>query len=438
MPTLYVNSGAGGSNNGTDWTNAYLKLASAAAAVTAGDLIKVHNAHAEAYSAAETIPFAAACSVICVDKDNSDALSTGAVCGSQTGNFALTVTGAHRVFFHGITFRNGNTGGSGGAMIQFSTDGAQYTFSECSFVSVGTGSGAYAVLTPGAGGGVSCWMAFSKCTFTGLAQIRAGVVEWDDCSVTSTFQFGNSSSGGGNGPATFRANGCNFSDVGSGTLILNPSTNGGISYTFTNCRMHTGTIQATQTDGKHQNSVWLFNCSSGDNHYVLAHYDALGSTTISPTIYANDGAKYDGTNGCSWVVASTAYASFTHPYVSPWIDKYHAGASAITPRLECFRDGSTTIYDNTQVWSELSYQGTSGSTKAEIVSNRATPLASGSTTGRTSTLTHASWETGTSADVAFKLDHGAITPAEIGHLRMRICVGATNVTDLYVDGKIRL
>jgi len=200
------------------------------------------------------------------------------------------------------------------------------------------------------------------------------------------------------------------------------------------------TVLATPTVvlNKAMTTIELFNCSSGDEHWHFGHYDPLGSTVASSTIYATDGAKYDGTNGVSLKIETTGNCSYFTPYVSPWIDKYNAGGVEITPRLECFRDGSTTIYDNTQVWSELSYQGTSGSTKATIVSNRAAPLASGVTTGRASTLTHASWETGTSADVAFKLDHGAITPAEIGHLRMRICVGATEVTDLYVDGKIRL
>jgi hypothetical protein len=277
--------------------------------------------------------------------------------------------------------------------------------------------------------------AASGITLNGLGEMTGATYDAGSTSQTVTFTQANA----GNG-VNWTLIGCDFSKQGANTLVGAAAGSGSMQIDLVNCALGTGTVLAAATTvlNKGNTTVNLYNCANGDNHFACAHYDAFGSTVASATIYATGGAKYDGTNGVSLKISTTPNCSYFTPYVSPWIDKYNAGGVEITPRLECFRDGSTTIYDNTQVWSELSYQGTSGSTKATIVSNRATPLASGSTTGRTSTLTHASWETGTSADVAFKLDHGAVTPAEIGHLRMRVCVGATEVTDLYVDGKVRL
>jgi hypothetical protein len=168
----------------------------------------------------------------------------------------------------------------------------------------------------------------------------------------------------------------------------------------------------------------------------LYHADAFGETTVSNTIYANDGAAYDGTNKCSWKIVTTANCSYYYPYVSPWIDCYHSGTGAITPYLEILRSGSTIKYQDDEVWGEFSYQGTSGSTKATIVSDRMTLL--GTAADQTASSLDASGWTGEDAtnNAFMKLESGSITPAEIGHLRARVCVGEPSIT-VYVDPTIR-
>jgi len=182
--------------------------------------------------------------------------------------------------------------------------------------------------------------------------------------------------------------------------------------------------------------VWVYNSGTGDNHYLFGYHNALGSITAITGKYASGGAKYDGTNGVSWQIDTTASASYLTPFFTPWIDLYHSGTSAITPKLEILRDGSATAYDNDEVWAEFSYQGTSGSTKATIVDDRMA-LAGTPAAQTTGDLGAGGW-TGEGGTAWFGKLHTAstITPAEIGMLRARVCVGVASST-VYVDPYIR-
>lgn len=231
-------------------------------------------------------------------------------------------------------------------------------------------------------------------------------------------------------------NGCDLSAV-TGTLV-GDCTNYSLEAIFTNCKLGSGvTPLASQTVANSGGgSCWLFNCSSGDQHYHFEHHNALGSTVMETGIYANDGALYDGTNHVTWKIVTSPNASFYAPYISPWMEQYHDGTSAITPILEIVRSGSATAYQNDEIWGEWTYQATSGSTRSSFVDDRKEPLASPAdqTTGD---LGAGDW-TGENATSWFgKLaPASAITPAEIGMLRARVCVGEPSIT-VYIDPTIR-
>jgi hypothetical protein len=134
-------------------------------------------------------------------------------------------------------------------------------------------------------------------------------------------------------------------------------------------------------------------------------------------------------------VASSANANFYSPYVTPWIPVYHDGTSAITPALEILRDGSATAYQDDEVWAEFSYQGTASSTRSTIVSDRMALLGTAANQG-TGALAAGDW-TGEGGTAWFgKLEPASITPAEIGHLSARVCVGEPSIT-VYVDPQVR-
>jgi hypothetical protein len=88
------------------------------------------------------------------------------------------------------------------------------------------------------------------------------------------------------------------------------------------------------------------------------------------------------------------------------------------------------------VWGEFSYQGTSGFSLSTIVNDKMA-LAGTAADQTTGALGAGDW-TGENATSWFgKLNPtSAITPAEIGHLRARVCVGEPEIT-VYVDPQIR-
>lgn len=432
MTIYYVSSVDGSdSDDGTTWALAKATLkAGIDLATTDGDQVYVDSAHAEAPTAGVTFTFAANIQVITVNR-STGAATTGASVAGATNNVSLTFLGAKVALIYGISF---SVNGTGDVSI-LGTDNGSYSFIYCSFIT-SIGSGSTIIIGTSVG---NLFIRFSDCTFTvnnSSAYISTdGAIQFYDCifngsNLTTAFQ----SLGGRQKEVIFE--GCDLSTYNS-TLFGN-NTGSTALYKLVDCKIGSAITVAVFTDPVNESNqhVFLYNCASDDTHYALAHYNAIGETTVSTGIYANDGAVYDGTNRCSWKIVTTANCSYYTPYVSPWIDCYHSGTSAITPYLEILRSGSATAYQDDEVWGEFSYQGTSGSPLAIIVDDAMALL--GTPADQTTGSLDASGWTGENATSWFgKLNPtSTITPAEIGHLRARVCVGEPSIT-VYIDPTIR-
>jgi hypothetical protein len=454
MATYYVYSGAAGTNAGTSWTNAYTSFASAVtAASTNGDVILVHYTHQENVGAEQTYSFSKFVSVISVNKDASNAptpMGAGGWIGSSVTAYTLNllVAEATPCYFYGVTWRVAEQGvnahlrvfgyGSGNASIA--------VFENCVFWMGASGSAAelYLGMQPGNGG--SGYIRAKNCVFRfgssgSNRKIKIG--------AKTDIIGGSLSSAGGVPPYVFAVAqgwdqigaelhcvGFDASHAGSSPLF---DIGASPAYTarLVDCKLGSAfTVWSTQTGNLAGLELYLYNCNAGDVHYAFGHYNALGSCVAYTAIRANAAPTYDGTNGFSWRIDTSALATYYNPYITPWISTYHDGTSAITPSVEILRDGSATAYDNDEVWGEFSYQGATGYPIATIVDDRmallGTPAAQ--TTG---SLSGSGW-TGENATAWFgKVSPTAtITPAEIGELRARICVGVASAT-VYVDPQIR-
>lgn len=363
---------------------------------------------------------------------------------SGSGSYGIQLAGAYRIYIYGLTIRSN---GSSVASIQIgATDGSHVCAESCYFWI--NGGGVTSLITLGAGlNSANAYVNLKKCTFRfGHVSHKIGIrsfCEMESCIVSSSgvaisnlFWIGNGTSDAGG--ALLVATACDFSFMAaSNSLFASASTIASQAY-LSNCLLPSSyVVLASQTPAnKGSQTVFLNNCGSGDIHYNFEHHDALGSTVIDTGIYANDGAQYDGTNYCSWKIVTTANCSYYTPYVSPWIDCYHSGTSVIAPSLEIVRSGSATAYQDDEVWGEFSYQGTSGSPLGIIVNDRM--ALAGTAADQTTGALDASGWTGESGTAWFgKLSPTAsITPAEIGHLRARVCVGEPSVT-VHVDPTIR-
>lgn len=441
MTIYYVDSTAtGGANTGGTWVNAFLTFAQGVtAATTEGDQIFVSHAHSESLSADTTYTFAAVgLQVFCVNSGTGTLATTGLI-GAQATSYAITFAGGAKLYIYGLTIQL--SGSSSKNMSLLLGDGCHVEYESCKFtMNTGASSQFHLGLSSANANSyvkmINCTIKYGATGQTSLIRTRVDFVGCtiDPAGSTLTTWLAWTSAV----QTVLNFHGCDLSAL-TGTLIGN-NTGGQCWAEFSNCKLGSGvTVVAAAATvlNKGNSQAILFNCAVGDEHFHIAHYDALGSTTVSSAIYANTGAKYDGTNGCSWKITTTANCTFFAPYVSPWFERYHAATAAITPRVEILRDASATAYQDDEVWAEFSYQGTSGSPLATIVRDRMTPLGTPANQG-SSALGASDW-TGENATAWFgKLEPlAAITPAEIGMLGARICVGEPSIT-VYVDPTIRI
>jgi hypothetical protein len=159
---------------------------------------------------------------------------------------------------------------------------------------------------------------------------------------------------------------------------------------------------------------------------MFGYYNALGSAVSDTGIYFTSGDA-----GQSWKIVTTSYATSIMPFISPWIDVYHSGTSAITPYLEILRDGTTSAYTDTVVYAEFGYKDTTGVVTASFKNDKGTgsDQAAGAGTG--------SWTGEAGSAWSGKIDSGSsMTPAEAGSLTARVVCAGSSAT-FYVDPQIR-
>lgn len=438
MPILYVASTGSNTSPYDTWATAATTLLTATAAAVAGDTIYMHG---ESFVISATTTYtlagtsAAPVKLFCTnDKVNEPptVLSTsGVVDASGTVGVTISVNGCG--YIYGVEFISG--GGTNAASINISTgDDREVEAEFCKFTIANSNNGSRIFF--GADNAANKSLRTKNCTFTfGNSALQGFSCAADWFSDGDTFKKTTTSPNvlfkESYRANSTRVNAGDFTDM-TGALFGAGLYSSGVTF-VSNSKLASGVSIVSGYTNLGHGDVYLFNCSAGDEHYHFGHYNGRGETTVSTGIYANDGAEYNlAAAKYSWKIATTANCSMHTPYVSPWIHQHHEGAVAITPYLEILRDGSTTAYQDNQVWGEFSYQGTTGFTLGNFVNDRMALLG----TPANQAAGAATW-TGGTTPWSGKLAPGAtITPAEIGNLSARVCVGAPSIT-VYVDPQVR-
>lgn len=440
MATYYVYSGAAGANNGTSWTDAYTSRTSAlAAATTNGDIIKTHKTHTEILAADGTFTYGANIIDVVVDKDASDALAvmdgTTGYIGHTTTSYNITVNGARTVYMYGMAWKLASTLGRDLTLCQ---DGSHFEVENCSLY---LNSNQFSNLVLGVSTAANSYVKLVNFTYNVAHSGQAILVQSADAefygiNLTGTALSSLFAAGTGGSPGDIEVYN---SDVSSITTNLAPNCGGAAqNFKFYNCKIPTGiTYLATQTVGNlGGGTLYLYNCANGNTHYNFGHYNGFGQTESTVAIYANDGASYDGTNRCSWRITTTANCSYYTPYISPWFSKYNAVGSAISPSIEILRDGSTTAYNDNEVWGEWMYEGTTGSTQGTLVDDKMIPLGTPAAQANGAGLSNWTGEGGTAWSGKLA-PASSFTPQEIGDVSARVCVGVASST-VYADPTMRI
>jgi hypothetical protein len=437
---------SGGTNTAPydTWTKAATTLATAMGAANAnGDQIQVAPEHTEELSVDTTYTILNNISIVCVDRSTGFVSTMGSTgwLGNSTANRSVTFAGAFKLYTYGLTVRL--SGNSSDQITLASTDGSHQEHENCFFWISNNQPTGHLQLGPGAVANANAYVLLKNCKvmFGNPSQsilIRSSVdifsLEIDETGSSPSNIF--ISTTDRTAGANVKVYGSNLSHAGSGNIV-GASTSVPLRIELNDCKLGASfSALASQTPAnKGAATVQLNNCSSGDEHYHFGYYDAFGEITCVTSPFCNDGALFDGTNPVAWRIITTSNADFYTPFVTPWIEKYHAGMSAITPFIEILNNASTSALQDDEIWAEFGAQATSGSTQASYTGDRMTLL--GSPDNQDAGIGLSGWtgESGTAWSGKL-VSPSALTPAEIGTLKARVFVGEPSIT-VFVDPTIR-
>lgn len=445
MATYFVASGGSNTSPYDTWAKAATSLATALAAASSGSDVVVIQYNAVPTGDAElavdtTYTTANSVRIISASNDGGSAytptvMGTANWIGNSTTNrFIRFDAGADdRVYVYGLTLRTAGTT-SDALQINSTAAGGDMTLDSCYLWHGNTGSTQLSV----GGNSNAQFTRFVDCTF------RLGATG-QSININSRAVFENMTlSSAGSAPTNLFNSQYNAGSVDviggdlshcTGTLVANAGNT--CVYTFMGVKLGAGVVPlATQTTNPNSASpsVFLVDCNSGDTHGFVGYYDALGSCVNDTGIYFTTGAA-----GLSWKIVTTANASFFNPFITPTIDLYHTGTSAITPYLEILRDGSATAYQDDEVWIRLWVKDNTGFVNPSFYDDRCTLATklSGTPSDQAAGAGTGSWtgEGGTAWSGKCGLG-SSVTPAESGYIRAELVVGEPSIT-VYVDPQIR-
>jgi len=458
MADIYVSSviGNNNANSGATWTLAKATVAGALAIAADGDTIYVDSAHS--FSTTSTINWDAPSAgifvrIISVSRNGSTTtghsgwLAGAAEVGTQfSTQFNVAVTRAQRLYIYGCDL--GSTGSNTNdvriATAQLLGAHVAVELESCTLRCSGTGSNSEIALGPSAGANTSPHqIKLTNCTFiihnnASGNGFRLGYARTDICG--GSIQYG-----GVNKPAVL-FNGAtqtypnvNIYDMDlsgyekSGGAIFSVATWYGRAVLM-KCKYSATPSLVTGSWPNNTGELVLINSDSGDTHNVFEYRNRLGTITENGSIYADTGARFDG-SGISWEIVTSSSCSENEPFVTPWIMRWADETTSLTASLEVVHDSATNLNSRT-AWHSFEYLGNASFPLGSIASGRiATPFEG---TGTDWTSSSETWTgTGGFGNPNKQTFSATFTPAERSVLRGRLHIGAASKT-LYLDPGLRL
>jgi hypothetical protein len=219
--------------------------------------------------------------------------------------------------------------------------------------------------------------------------------------------------------------GVDLSALGSGSTIIRAITGIQGYYNFTECKFGASVTPAA-TPATLTGRVSFIRCDSGDTNYRSEKYDYTGTLTTETTIVRTDGAS-DGTTPIAWKVITTANSERIYPFECfPIVIWNETTGSAITVTVEC---RGAAVPNTDEVWMDVVYLGTSGSSLTTKTTSGVALLSSGAACTSSS-------ETWGGSTASFKLT-ATFTPQEKGPITAFVKVAKVSST-FYIDPLITI
>lgn len=443
MANRYVRSGAGGSANGTSWTNAYTTLAAALTASSAGDTLYVADDHAETQSTNMTLTSPGTIGnlvkVICVNTHTTEPPTAKGTGATVTSTSTATMSFVGCAYYYGIQFNcgTGSTSGSGIATGSTATQ-SKTIFDNCKLSLLNSNAGnriAIGLSQNTSAKDAEVIMTNTPVKFSATGQgfvLNFARFAWEN--TPSAVDTGGSiptvlftTAIDATGP--FNITNVDLSALGSGKSLVAPVANATAQITFTNCRTGSSVSVLSTAITSPNMVVQLINCDSGSGNYRNEWY-AYGGSVVTETTIKKTGGATDGTTGYSnKMVTLSAGPSLQAPYKGPVIAAWNeTTGSSKALRVPIVHDSATNLTD-ADIWLEVvSYLGSSSypvgsganDASADLFATPADQTAS-SDTWTTTGLTNPNKQ---DLSVSF-------TPQMKGNIYFRVCMAKASYTVYY-------
>lgn len=434
MANIYVRSTDGSdTDSGATWALAKATLAGAAAIDAVGDTIFFSQSHAES-SAMGTIALAGTNAsptrLICAN-DAAEPPTSQANTATITSTGNITFSGA--LVAEGITFVAG-FGSSGTVSTNFSgSTGATAVLQDCVIHIASTSSASRIDFTTGPGSYANFLDVDVKFAHAGqgIRPQSGAVIRWDGGSLLS----------GGTSPTTFMlptgSAGANvvisafdLSNASAGINLVAAGTP--TRSIWRNCKLPASWSGAFVT-GTPLNAIErheFHNCDSAGTNYRL-HIRDFAGTLDSETTLVRSGGATDGTTPISWKIVTNGNTKERTPFITPEFGQWgDTTGTSRTVSVEILHDSTTDLTD-ADIWLEVLYLGTAGSTLGAIASGARTNVLGGTTAHASSSAT---WTTTGMTNPKKQTLSLTFTPQMAGVYACRVKVGDASYT-VYVDNE---
>jgi hypothetical protein len=427
---------------GASWDNATL-FRYAGTKAADDDIILVDQSHSETYAAVITIYFSAVSTtpikVYCVDKDNSNALSVGALFGTTASN-ALSLQGS--LYSYGVRYTGGsviNLGHGTTANSHMIFEGNAPSTILIDFASGNNNGqfvlsgGTYPVKVQIVNGGIHMYG-------TGGAYFQGGggSFEWTNgvltCAADMNIVFQPSS-----GQWFIKNVDLSAMCAGAGAKYLMAwAAVGNTNLLFERCKLPSGAgfairnaAPTTPTNIK----LRIHHCSSANKSYDFYEEDAFGNIQDETTIKRTGGAADPDAVGISWKMVSTALTEdnlIRIALASPPIVGWLASAASQTLTIHGVYDSVTNLQDD-EVWAEVRYPADNTSGLGSLTSTKCAVLGTpADLTASTETWTTTGLTNPNKFKFALTIDPGKTGPFEVViHL-------AKASTTIYIDPMVTI
>jgi hypothetical protein len=346
-----------------------------------GDTLYVSNNHAESQGDANVIGTFNTTNgnsylILCVGDSVTSGFTLATTASvATTGTRAITCVssvGGYRTYIYGISFTAGSGGSAAGLNPnQNGTGGASVVFESCTFV-----PGTTATVTIACSGGTNTkWI---NCNFKFNAAGQSL-----NCNASAVWEIiGGSLLSGGTSPTTlvstighFRMLGVDLSNASGSMNIFSNTSPGNLD--LVECKLPSawsGSLSSAAS-GCPDCIAQMMDCDSAGTNYKFNRATGLGTIQSETTVVRTSplGAT-DGTTPLSWKMVSNSSAIYpvqplyTDWFLYGWNDVTDGSTVALS--IEALMDGA--IPDNSQMWTEWAYLGSSGSPIATIATTEVT------------------------------------------------------------------